>query len=241
MLAWDGSDLGTLSKYLLIATIKYRDFTYWKFRLHGDIHYCMSRLVSTKDKGSHQCIIDESKVIFGLPKLGTHRIRYQGKNYLLSKVPMANDYTVQTEFEIGKIPDLDTCLAQYPDIKYKMQNLMAFWDIMGIKATDNCAILRNFGTEMNPIWSPVGFKEISINPREFGHFSKTMIRRWFSEMSISQATLRLIDVTNSDRFFERQIDIRQQLQDIIKRIDPKVLHLSSEIIRRLINRVSGVI
>jgi len=241
MLAWDGSDLGTLSKYLLIATIKYQGFTYWKFRLHGNIHYCMSRVVSTKDKGSHQCIIDESKAVFGLPKLGTHRLKYEGKNYVLSKVPMINDYTIQTEFQIGKIPNLLECLRQYPDIKCKMQILMAFWDIMGIKATDNCAIIRNFGTEMSPIWSPVGFKEVSINPREFGHFSKTMINRWFSEMSISQATLKLVGAVNSDQFFERQIVIRQQLQDIIKRIDPKALHLSSEIIRRLINRVSGVI
>lgn len=240
MLPWDGSDLGSFAKYSVIVTLKSGNFLYWKFGYLGEIYFCMSRQASGKVKASHQCIIDEAKSLFGIPKIGTHRARYQGKRYILMRVPMlpGSKTMIQSEYPIGMIPDLDDCLLKHPEILIRMQHLLAFWDIMGVKASQNCALLRNFGTETAAIWSPVGFKETTINPSDFGHFSQIMLRKWFQDISVPQAVARMMGIANFDQFYEKQIWFSGELQNIVRRIDPTALHLVSGIMERVINRIS---
>lgn len=241
MLAWDGSNLGNFGKYSVIATLKsgrFPRFLYWKFTYHGKIYFCMSRQVSGKP--GYQCIIDEAKPLFGIPKIGTHRARYQGKAYILMKVPMlpGSKNIIQSEYPMGMIPELDDCLDKHPEIRTRMQHLLAFWDIMGVKANLNCALLRNFGTEMAAVWSPVGFRETTINPSDFGHFSQVILRKWFQDISVPQAVARMMGVTNFSQFYDKQVWFSGKLQEIVRRIDSSALHLVSGIIERVINRVS---
>ena len=243
-LEWNGTHLGILNKYAVLDAIKsHAGITYWKFRYQDQITFCMSRQVSSGIKASHQCIIDEVKAIFGLPKMGTHSVRWQNRTYLLSKVPMFPGYKniVQEEFAMGRIPDLAKCLASHPEIKIRMQHLLGFWDIMGVRITENCALLRNFGTVTNAVWSPVGFRELRINPVEFGHFSQTMLYKWFDDISVPQAVARMLGVANSGQLYRKQTWLRFRIEEIFRRIDSKELHLVARIIERIINRVSQVL
>ena len=243
-LCWDGSALGTLDGDSVLESIRsHQNIVYWKFKYDGETEHCISRQVSGTIKSSHQSIIDEVKAIFGIPKMGTHRARWLGKTYILLKVPkyLATKDVIQEEYAMGKIPGLNDCLTDHPEIKIRMQHLLAFWDVMGVKGTENCALLRNFGTTSQAIWSPVGFRELRIDPNDFGHFSQVILNKWFDDISVPQAVVRMLGITTPDQLYHKQTWIRSTLQDVFRRLDNKELHLVAKIIQRIINRVSQVV
>jgi len=234
-LKWDGSSLGYLPKDSVLDMIKSdQNITYWKFKYHEEIGFCISRQASAKIDATHQCIIDEAKSIFGITKTGTHSAKWFGSSYVLLKVPLHSKNVIQEEYRMDRVPDLKNCLECHPEIKIRMQNLLAFYDIMGVKVTKNCALLRNYSESD---WGPVGYRELRIDPTEFGHFPQTIIKTWFDDISISKAAIRMLDIRNADHFYEKQVYVRGKLQELFKRLNNKYIYLVSKIIQRILNRI----
>ena len=230
MLPWDGSLLDNLTKDDVTSSITSpQGLVYWQFLYRGQIEHCIRRGVSGAIKATHACLIDEMKPLFGVTKTGTHRVKWRGKTYVIFRVVMcswAPNY-IQDEYIVSKIPNLYDFMRDHPEIKAQVQCLMVVWHILGVKSGDTCILLRSI--------TPVGFRELSIDPQEFSNSPRYISKKWFDDRTIRETLRTMLNIICSDDLFHCQVRLRSSMAEIFQRIDPKESYLIAPIIQRLIN------
>ncbi len=125
---WDGSYLGVITRRNIEDEMEFMNLKYWKINLYGHTQVCIIRRTMT----SCPCISDELKILFGLSKLGTHRVRYRRKLYVLIKPRINQAGGIIRETPISNIESTTnmTFISQ-------VQDIYLFRDVLGLtKTTD---------------------------------------------------------------------------------------------------------
>lgn len=229
--AWDGTDLGLVAQSRI--TIYYispkTGITYW--RINGDVVDVV--VVLTPIKNSNVSIVDELKVLFGLPKLGTHRCRLADKQqYAMIRSTVMNGIVIE-ELPYGSI----TLLSHPESLTRSIQRTIAFRELIGIKSTtEDDLLLRQ---EMDGSLYVAGSNEKRLCKTATRNVtSKTLCGKWFSKETILSTVDRAIysfwfRSRTQEEFRERIRDLERAIADIIARVDPVRYELTDQLVTRM--------
>lgn len=224
-IVWNGSFLGEFSKDAIqFKEIRGKD-RYWTLNLGTPITCRVKQIPS-----SFPTLIDELKPVFGLPKLGTHQIRIESKNYLLIKCPEPG----VTEVPLNQfIPGS----SQYILFRRQIQELLAFRDVLAVSSTYESSLRVRLQPRRPPV--PMSYRE----PKMAFDASRSIIssrlhRRWFSDITIDQTLARMIHLDPED-VSAGIAEFRSQLEATISRIDRSLIWCSAFIMERLMARLLG--
>lgn len=230
---WDGSYLGLITNRNIIDQIEYMDQRYWKLNLFGHIQICIIRQIAD----SSPCISDELKELFGLPKIGSHMIKYFNKFYLLLKPKINNKGEIIKETSIAEIVSTTNQL-----FINQVQDIYLFRDVLGMtKTNDNSIIIRCSNQKYIQPY-PISFYENKIKPASDKQIiPTTVIAKWFGEYTLNDSARRIFNVSKISEIQEKCGNIYYQLNLIIERVDKNALWLTTHIMKRLSQRLlSGI-
>ncbi len=132
--SWDGSYLGNLSSEHIIGKITKNKFVFWKINFPSGPIICLVR--HPLNKIPHQCVIDESKPLFGLKKLGTNWVNYGTGIRVLIKARTISQNKAYGEKRVSEY-DEETIKLLIDKIK---KNIV-FREVMGIKSTNFSSLI----------------------------------------------------------------------------------------------------
>lgn len=224
-LVWNGSFLGEFSADA-IQSMEVRDKEkYWTLDL-GTRVTC--RVKSTKT--SFPNVIDELKSLFGLPKLGTHQIRMNHKNYILIRCPEPGVSEVPLH---QFIPELSG--SQYPLFRRQIQEILAFRDVLAVPVTYESSLRVRIQPRRHPV--PLSYREPSMAfDSSKPILSASIQNRWFNDANVSQTLARMIRIDPED-VATGISEFRTHLETIISRVDKSLIWCSAFIIERLMSRL----
>lgn len=204
---WDGSYLGSYDNSIIMNEVFSHPYNVYGLMMPGTnyiIHCAMHR---SKDK--YPCIIDEIKPHFGLVKIGTHSITISGILYIIyntNGVPLLlNDYR----------------FGRYIPNEYKklVQDVFVFRMIVGLKTNFETSIML-----VNNV--PSSYRNSSPDTDEPFNIPQSTQKQWFVD-SISDSIYRLVSPS------ERTFYLCQKIQEVIYRIDKKMIWIQTSILNRL--------
>lgn len=240
-LAWDGSDLGILEAEQIIeedVTPLNRD-RYWKLKMSEELEfYCFYKQI----KVNHACLSDELKVVFGLSnsKVGTHRIRYKNRTYLLIRPALTEDGIIQEEWKL----DYVTNIREHPLFVRQVQELFTIRELLGITSNyDSSVRLRYPKSKSHKLIGmddpfPISFFEPKMAPETQGKMlPKTVLDRWFNcksyETDLSQVARRILGVTSPNQVPQVLYKLRLGIEQVINRVDRNLIGFVTPILDRV--------
>jgi hypothetical protein len=240
---WDGSDLGVIQSSCIIGSVvSTRKRRYWHLDIGGHRVVCSVRMCLT----SFPNIIDELKVVFGLPKVGTHRCILGSKNYILSKIdidPVNGD--IKEEITLDYIqPDTKLANGQLvADAMFvaQVQELFVFRELLGvlrvIESTVDVHIVPQRNGKRYTIY-PVGRNETKMDPtqREL-MIPRTIMDRWFCDTSIEDVTGRLVGIQSLETLSPGLASLRTRIENVVRRVDAQSIWISVYILERVMSRL----
>lgn len=143
--AWDGHHLGYLDDTHIIdkTSVKIgRSMQLWQLNIDNFQTSCFVKPVDTL----LPAIIDELKVLFNLPKIGTHTFRTKGK-LMIAYQPLVVDHQVHIESTLDTI-DQESITPVLTD---QVRRLFAFREVFGIKDTHESNIAIRMNSQEDPI------------------------------------------------------------------------------------------
>ncbi len=245
-LAWDGSDLGILEAEQVIeegATPLNRD-KYWKLQLNEEtIFYCFYKLI----KVNHACLSDELKAVFGLSnsKVGTHRIKYKNRVYLLIKPALTDDGIIQEEWKL----DYVTNIKEHPLFVRQVQELFTVRELLGITSNYDSSVHLRYpkSSKSQKLMGmddpfPISFYEPKMAPETHGKMlPKTVLDRWFNcksyETDLSQVARRILGVTSPNQVPQVLYKLRLKIEQTINRVDRDLIAFVTPILDRVRSRL----
>ena len=245
-LVWDGSDLGILETEQIVEegmTPLNRD-RYWKLNrgVDGEF-YCFYKQV----KVNHATLSDELKSVFGLSnsKVGTHRIKYRNRTYLLIRPALTEDGIIQEEWK----SDYVTNIKDHPLFVRQVQELFTVRELLGITSNyDSSVRLRYAKSSKNPKLIgmddpfPISFFEPKMAPETHGKMlPKTVLDRWFNcksyETDLSQVARRIFGVTSPNQVPQILYKLRSKIEQVINRVDRDLIGFVTPILDRVRSRL----
>lgn len=234
---WDGSDLGNILDENIKAITEVDDVTYWKISLNEQEEICIVRRIST----TCPCLIDELKLIFGLPKLGTHRVTYQNKLLLLIKATVNKEGCIEKEitldnFSLPHILNNNTFIS-------RVQELLVFRDLLGISKSYEKSIIirwRYDSSESAYRPYPVSFYEPGMKPFIKNRIiPKNISDKWFSknDSDISSVTRRLLNVSKVEDIPDAIYNLRINIEKTIERVDRTLIFYVTFILDRISHHI----
>ena len=226
---WDGSCLGVINNENIEAQMKFMDLEYWKIKLFGHTQICMVRPATT----SCPCISDELKILFGLSKIGTHRVRYHNKIYILFKPRIGRSKEIIRETSISNIN-----FTNNTSFISQVQDIYLFRDVLGLtKTNDNSVVIRWPDQSYIPPY-PISFYENKIRP----HDTKTIVpgtvtKKWFGDCTLKDAARRIFRIKKISDVSTRLVYIQEQLNVIIERVDRDAVWMIALIMGRITKRL----
>lgn len=171
---------------------------------------------------SYPVLVDELKPIFDLQKVGTHRVIYNNKLYMLQRVT-----TINPTVTLNRYLDDPT----YASIKTEVQDIYAFRSAMAMAInSDSC---------INLVWRgnlvyPVSFYDTypfftSIKKL----LPSTVIRRWFDREDLPSVYRRLLRVSSLEDYPEKIANLRNRIMEICERVDPTMVLRCCLIVERI--------
>lgn len=127
------------------------------------------------------CIVEDIKVIFGLPRRGVHRIIIDNKDYILYYVPITIEGRVIWETPLSRL-DTKHLLRKDPNFRKEVQKIIAFCDILALCNTGEAMIRIRPGT--NAGYVPISINETSTaisKGNDYSIITKTLFSKWFGE------------------------------------------------------------
>ncbi len=238
-LRWDGSHLGS---YYGVITCKWISggIKYYKisfsdpYGIGPGILLCCA--VCTKDV--LPCIIEDIKTIFGLKRTGVHRISIDNKEYILYYVPVTVNGCVVWETPLSKL-DLKHELRANYEFKKEVQKFIVFCDILALASTNETSI--RIRPDVNETYAPICVNETTVLTKEdaknYSILTKTLFTKWFGEeTNLSDVVIELIEEkfgSIANRLCAVSAEIRNRIDEVIKRYDVKYLWYSYFIVDRL--------
>lgn len=225
ILKWDGSDLTSqLSKinvyYAYLNGVKYLSMRFDDKNVYSIIRSSMTTL---------QAIIDESKPLFGLTKLGTHIIYISNKIHILIKPQVNEKGCILQEITLNNIDLQD--IENKEIFTRQVKEIYAFREIMAIsKNTDSGIIVRK-----GKIFSyPVSYYEPNVKYEESKSvISENIINKWFPNDDFYKIIINLINVHNKEKISSRIFKIQDSLEKIILRIDKSQITYLNFVLSRI--------
>src|SRR5579884_2070420 len=226
MPAWDGTFLGTFESRAIRGEKKSGRRRYVCLQL-GDEAF-MARIQKSKHP-SFSNLVDELKTVFGLPKWGTHRLIIGSDVYLLTRLFCRED----------------GCIMEYPNLKEakvipteplkkQVQEIFVFRDLLALSQTSETSleIFRGYPKSSRE----TGFKtEAAMNGKTV--LSPRIIQTWFDGCDPKTVLCRLLGISwplpHLSDVTELLVKKRSEIETIIKRVDPQLIHLSRMISERL--------
>ena len=226
---WDGSYLGVMTDMNIKDRIRFMNLKYWQISLFGHTQICIIRQVTT----SCPCISDELKILFGLSKLGTHRVRYHKKMYVLIKPRISRQREIIRETSISNIDFTDNSA-----FVSQVQDVYLFRDVLGLtKTNDNSIIIRWPDQSYIPPY-PLSFYENKIRPHDTEIIVPgTAIKKWFGGGTLNDAARRIFRIEKIDEVPTRLIYIQEQLNAVIERVDREAVWMIAMIMGRITKRL----
>jgi len=215
-LTWDGSFLGEYSSSILgpkIATNKgltLRTIETECFRTTG----CLKCPRNT----SIPCILDELKTCFGLPKIGTHRIRIGGRMYIM----------YHNQLSDWRLDKLSKSQLEKID-KRKMQRLIAFRFLLSIPNPQNSSfVLHPSSGEIYSFNEPkTHLGEHTVDPTE------GFINYWFEETDFRENILSILPKSAEESIANFLYSFRQQIEKVLERVDSDYVWLASYLVEKI--------
>jgi Fe-S-cluster formation regulator IscX/YfhJ len=219
---WDGSYITNIK---VIKDFNIKKTRYWKFEYQNIIDYCIVKTLEDNVK----CLIDELKPVFGLSKLGTHRINYNSNRYIMIKAnyTMTNTHTFIV---------YDMCLSELTNIDDKLikqvQEIYAFRNIVGLVYNNDMAIIiRN----NKKFFYPISYREKTINFKQNG-LSDALYDKWFSNTTLSECICRLTGFDKDENKMGEKLNIyRKKIEEVINRVDKNYIWIVNFIIERIMS------
>ena len=154
-LAWDGSDLGDITKYYLDIAEPLPNMSGSILKLNTK--YDKIKCFAWKYKNDLPLIIDELKPIFGLAKIGRHKCTIEGIKILIAKRVDKKENILKKDE--GDIDSIRECIV--------------FRQLFGILTNGNCLWYR-------PGTGVMSYKELTIDHNKTtSQISKININKWF--------------------------------------------------------------
>ena len=225
---WDGSYLGMVTDLNIIERFEVEGLKYWSISLFGHVEICIIRPILTNSP----CISDELKVLFGLSKLGTHRVKYRRKMYILIRTRSTDDGNICLETDLSQIHTKD------PVFVGQVQDTYLFRDVLGLtKSTDKSLVLRHPKQRYLAPY-PVSFYENMMRPDDTKLIvPATVTDKWFDGVTLNDVARRIFRVEKMEDVQARIIYIQDQLNLIIERVDRDAVWMIRPIIERLTRRM----
>lgn len=226
-LQWDGSDIGSFSKSIIVGTEYFSKLMYVSLKIGDDlIHGILVQMQTTLP-----CLFDELKTVFGLPKTGSHRIKIGSKRYILYKASYISGEIVHDK---GLKDDL---INSYPELRAIVSRFLTFRSIVGVSPN----LMKNIKirqTSSHFVY-PVSFNDKFTYDQKHGKYSEgkqsvtTAILKWFEYSSMKQHLLEMLN-WNPDKIHDRSteliLELRSKINSVIQRVDPDFISLSQHIV-----------
>ena len=231
---WDGSFLGEFKRDVILETRIANKDIYWHLRLQNEEVYALSKPV----KDSFACVCDELKIVFGLPKLGSHLIKFGKALFLLIRVPI-KDGSIISELTLADV-DKESNVHKNILFRQQVQETFAFREILGLtQSFENSIRIR---VPKNGLYYPVSFSEKSNQlDKEKPTLPKTVHEKWFAELKngITDVIKRLLCMPiDSDTEVVTVIArYRKKIEDTITRVDKEYIWMSVYIIERIMKHL----
>lgn len=233
MFVWDGTELTEQLKNAEIFEATYNKKIYWKIKvLYNNLLYEETCIVRSS-KGSITALIDEIKIVFGLPKLGTHWIKKDNKFKLLIRCPKTQGY-IKDEQSLKDYLKTNTsnCL-----LEMQIREIYAFRELLGVTRTYDSSITMRKGK--NGIY-PLSFYEPNMTSIDHKVVPSTVLEKWFEETDLDVAISKLTKIRTIDDITVRLHEIRRDIEKIILRIDKELILFLDHILTRIISRAHSI-
>jgi len=247
-LQWDGSHLGSYWKAIThkwtLEGIHYYGITLpigWSTEFPSGIIYC----IAMKARDLFPCIVEDIKVIFGLPRCGIHRINIDHQEYIIYYVPISTSEAVIWETPLNRL-DTKHGLRRNPEFRREVQKIIVFCDILALGRTGEPAIRIRLGS--NGAYIPISMNETNTTitravDYDYSIVTKTLFSKWFGEETymsdivkemvhyhVTPNTIKGIDPNNLGTI---SADIRNKVESVIKRYDANYIWYSNFIVDRM--------
>lgn len=250
---WDGTDVSDIITRSDISEAVYNKKKYWNIRFHysDTIIYEETCIVRTS-KGNIPSLIDELKIVFSLPKIGSQWLKLDNKYYILLKCQFTSDGYILEEDNLRdylkkkqeehlkqdkkSVKDIRELLDPLHDMQ--IREIFAFRELLGItRSFDTSIIMRS----RNNNYYPISYYEPNMSGLGVKVIPSTVIEKWFEDedenIDLDMVINKLVKIQDKKDIPIRVQEIRKDIDKIILRIDPDNIRFSNYIITRIIERV----
>jgi hypothetical protein len=211
---WDGAFLGDIEPFILSSVNEYGII---RITFRG-IYYGTEKILSGQlyhfsDKTP--LVVDELKIIFQIHKVGRHHVKYKNKDAILCQDGI--------ECQLSEFKEFSTISD---DLKLSIQKNYVFRWIVGLTNNTNSG-LRIRITKNNQ--TCISYREIKVDHNSISSkIPQTVIKEWFNnDLSLVERIICLMIDKRS------LIEIRIQIESIIRRIEPEYVWWISYILERI--------
>ena len=231
---WDGSNLGKLEDEGMIQNFSKWGNNYWVIVINGYSAICISRPIYN----NHANIVDELKPIFNLPKLGTHKIKYERKTYLLIKARLNKEKTeIVEERNLLFVNDTDDI-----SLIEKVQETFFFRDLLGLTQSFEKSVILRIPYKEGYSPYPISFHDGNIKIRNGKTSTSSKVKeKWYGEESPSNICRRLFNLNfddSQDKIEEKLLYVRTEIDKVINRLDKKLVGLTQAIIDNVSSNIN---
>lgn len=256
MFKWNGTDVTDIINKSRIFEVVYNKITYWKIIYDNGNNLEEEICIVRSTTGSTSSIIDELKPIFGLPKLGTHWCKNDGKDnrknhtvnknttkkfLILIKCISTPDGFIRREDSLRTyMTRLNITTDNIENLlKLQVQEIYAFRELLGITKTFDSSIIIREGKGKNVY--PVSFYEPSISNNNGRIIPGIVLETWFEDIDLDDVICKLVNINNVNNLTDRVCKIRSDAEIIIKRIDQENIGIVDIICSKIIQTVQTTI
>lgn len=230
MFKWDGTNVTDIISKSDIYSAKFNRLNYWIIQyINPETNVMESETcIIRTSRASLPCLIDELKPVFGLQKLGTHWCRHGGKTMILIKTVKTPDGYIKEEISLNMI-DVST-----PLLTLQIQEIFAFRELLGVTRSYESSIIIREGQRR---CYPISFNEPNMATIDMKVIPFTVLEKWFKDTSIDAVVKRLCRIHTIDRIGIVLHDLRTKIDDIIERVDRRMITYKSCIMNRVTERL----
>nr|QBK91509.1 MAG: uncharacterized protein LCPAC302_01290 [Pithovirus LCPAC302] len=228
MFSWDGSDISSLLSNADIYETKYNKIKYWLIQYEYDDNIFEEVCIARSCKYSTSCLIDELKPIFGLQKLGTHRLKYKNGTMLLIKCARTGEGYIKEELNLNKIDTFTPLLV------LQIQEIFAFRELLGVTRSFNSSIILR---ESKRTVYPVSFYDPNMLTTDKKIIPFSVLERWFKNTTIDEVVKRILKVRDINKLSTVLHNLRNQIEEVINRVDRTSIFYKNCIMNRITERL----
>jgi hypothetical protein len=227
---WNGSHLGEINTKQILNEYYFKNVRHWKLLFDNKIYYCMVEVF----KDNNRILIDELKPIFGLRKLGTHKLKFNNETYIIIKLPTIDVSTFKLVLHPTYLNNVES--DKMDDIFRKLvQKVYAFRYLMGIKRNGEADVI--IMAENNNIY-PVSFLEPTIATDD-SRISNSVHENWFGRdnETICEAIKQMTNFDGREETLHIKVEeYRKKIEAVINRIDKNLIWNVNFIVQKLMTQ-----